>query len=355
MSQLLPETAMRGALRRAINQVRFLEPVPPRRADPLTAAVYGQLESDFGMLAPPVALHAPVPQLLAACWLMLRESLVADAGIPRQTLEAVAAAVSASNACPYCVTVHGATGQALADEATEAPDPAAGIADWARLVGLRSTAGRPPLDGAAAARLIGVVMTFHYLNRMVNVFLDPSPLPGALPEPLKRSAVRLLGRFAGATAGRRHVPGQSLHLLPAEPSGQRPAWAASDPILGEALARAGAAIDHAADRIPASVRQLLAELLAGWDGRHPGLDGRWLDEPMAGLPVEDRPAGRLALLTAFASHRVTDRQVADFRHAHPGDPALLSLVSWASLATARRLTSWIPVDRNGTPGHRGNA
>ena len=355
MSQLLPDVAMRGALRRAINQIRYLKPVPPRRADPLTMAVYQQLESDFGMLAPPVALHAPVPRLLAGCWLMLRESLVADAEVSRKTLEAVAAAVSASNACPYCVTVHGATEQALANQATAAPEPAAGIADWARSVGLRNTAGRPPVDGAAASRLVGVVLTFHYLNRMVNVFLDPSPLPGALPNPLKRSAVQLLGRFAGATAGRRHVPGKSLHLLPAEPSGQRPAWAASDPILGDAFARAGAAIDRAGERVPASVRRLVAELLAGWDGRPPGLDSRWLDEPLAGLPPGDRPAGRLALLTAFASHRVTDRQVDDFRHAHPGDPALLSLVSWVSLASARQLTSWIPTDRDRAPGHRGNA
>src|SRR3954452_15973042 len=105
---------LRGALRRSINQIRYLEADPPSRADPLTAAVYRQLESDFGMLAPPVALHAAVPPLLAACWLMLRESLVADAPVSRATLEAVAAAVSAGNACPYCVTVHGATGQALA-------------------------------------------------------------------------------------------------------------------------------------------------------------------------------------------------------------------------------------------------
>jgi AhpD family alkylhydroperoxidase len=355
MGQLLPEAAMRGALRRAINQIRFLEPVPPRRADPLTAAVYRQLESDFGMLAPPVALHAPVPQLLAACWLMLRESLVADAVIARETLEAVAAAVSAGNACPYCVTVHGATEQALANAATASTQPNSAAADWARLVGLRDTAGRPPVDGLAAARLIGVVMTFHYLNRMVNVFLDPSPLPGALPNPLKRSAVQLLGRFAGATAGRRHLPGESVQLLPADPRGRRPAWAYSDPLLGEAFARAGAAIDRVADQVPATVRLLVAELLGDWDGRPPGLDTRWLAEPVAGLPAEDRPAGRLALLTAFASDRVTARHVNEFRHTSPGDPALLSLVSWTSLAAARQLTSWIPADWDRAPGHRGNA
>jgi AhpD family alkylhydroperoxidase len=342
---------LRGALRRALNQIRYLEPVPPSHADPLTAEVYRQLESDFGMLAPPVALHAPVPQLLAACWLLLRESLVADAPVSRATLEAVAAAVSAGNTCPYCVTVHGATGRALARANADGPSSTAEASNWARQVGLRSTAAPPPAETAGPARLIGVVMTFSYLNRMVNVFLDPSPLPGALPDLMRRPAVHLLGRFAGATAGRRHLPGESLHLLPRAAT-TRPAWAESDPILGEAVVRAGAAIDQvAAEHVPASVRQLLPELLGRWDGRPPGLDPGWLDGPLADLPAQDRPAGRLALLTAFASHRITDRQVDGFRRAHPGDAALLSLVSWASLSTARQLTSWIPV---GFQDHRGN-
>ncbi|MFL6163709.1 MAG: carboxymuconolactone decarboxylase family protein [Jatrophihabitantaceae bacterium] len=353
----MPDAVLRVALRRAIGQVRYLQPVPPKAADPLTAATYQQLESDFGMLAPPVALHAAVPPLLAACWLMLRESLVADAPVSRATLEAVAAAVSAGNACPYCVTVHGATGQALASIGDGRPEPlTTEVVNWVDLAARRHTAGYPPGDAAAAARLVGVLATFHYLNRMVNVFLARSPLPGALPGMLRAPALQLLGRHAGATAGRHHPAGESLPLLPAATRRHRPAWAAADPILAEAFARATAAIEQTADvQVPRSVRQLLTELLSRWDGRPAGLDTRWLDEPLAGLPAGDRPAGRLALLTAFASYRVEDSQVATFRRSHPGDPALLGLTSWASMATARQIASWISADHGGSAQHRGNA
>jgi len=353
----MPGVMVQAALRRAISQVRYLRPVPPAGADPLTAAVYRQLESDFGMLAPPVALHAASPRLLAACWLMLRESLIADGGTSRATREAVAAAVSAGNACPYCVTVHGATGQALANRtrATAAPAAHTDIIDWVALAGVRDTAVRPPAEAVAAARLIGVLTTFHYLNRVVNVFLGRSPLPDALPTALASPASQLLGRFAAAAADRRQPAGTSLRLLPAAVARSRPAWAESDPILGEAFARAGAAVELAAAEVPISVRQLLTELLNRWDGRQPGLDPRWLDEPLAGLPAADRPAGRLALLTAFASYRVEERQVEDFRRTRPGDPALLGLVSWASLATALQIAGWIPVDTGGSAEHRGNA
>jgi AhpD family alkylhydroperoxidase len=347
----MADVVARVALRRAIGQIRYLRPVPPGRADPPTAEVYRQLESDFGMLAPPIALHAAVPELLAASWLMLRESLVADAVLPRSSLEAVAAAVSAGNACPYCVTVHRATEQALAGAGS-----AATVEGWSRLAADRNTAGRPPGTAAEAARLVGVVATFHYLNRLVNVFLAPSPLPSAVPDLLRGPMLQILGRFTGANASRHHPAGESLWLLPATPGHPRPAWAAADPIVGEAFARAAAAIDRVAvAEVPASVRQLLPELLDSWDGRDPGLDTGWLAEPVAGLPLADRPAGRLALLTAFASYRISEQQVRDFRLAEPGDSALLALISWAAMAAAQQIVSWIPAPAVESSDHRGNA
>lgn len=349
----MADALARVALRRAINQIRYLRPVPPGRADPPTAEVYRQVEADFGMLAPPVALHAPVPELLAASWLMLRESLVADAVLPRSILESVAATVSAGNACPYCVTVHRATEQALAG-ATAAD--AVRVESWSRLVAHRDTASRPPGTAEEAARLVGVVTTFHYLNRLVNVFLSPSPLPSALPGVLRSPMLQILGRYSGANANRRHPAGESLWLLPAAAGRPRPAWAAADPIVGEAFVRAAAAIDRvAAAEVPASVRQLLPELLSHWDGRDPGLDTGWLVEPVAGLPLEDRPAGRLALLAAFASYRISEQQVADFRLSQPADSALLALISWAGLAAAQQIVSWIPVPAVESSDHRGNA
>ncbi len=59
---------MRRALRRSTAQIRHISPVPPGSATGQVAAVYAQVERDFGMLAPPVALHSPAAGPLAACW-----------------------------------------------------------------------------------------------------------------------------------------------------------------------------------------------------------------------------------------------------------------------------------------------
>ena len=39
--------------------------------------------------------------------------------------------------------------------------------------------------------------TFHYLNRMVNIFLTDSPLPANLPAAARSNAGRVLGWYMG--------------------------------------------------------------------------------------------------------------------------------------------------------------
>ncbi|WP_050565001.1 hypothetical protein [Salinispora oceanensis] len=80
--------------------VRHLTPVPLSAATGLVAAVYRAVERDFGMLAPPLTLHAAAPPALAATWLMLRESLLVPGRLGRAAKEAMAVEVSAANRPP---------------------------------------------------------------------------------------------------------------------------------------------------------------------------------------------------------------------------------------------------------------
>lgn len=343
------------ALRTSLKQIRHVTAVRPADATGLVAEVYAQTERDFGILAPPIALHSPAPETLAASWLMLRETLIADNLVDRATKEVVATAVSLSNACPYCVDVHGSTldglGQGL-DKAALAgghpesiADPAVReIAGWAQASGTRATALRYPARFPAeqTAELAGVAVTFQYLNRMVNIFLGGSPLPTVLPTAAGGSALRLLGRFMRRTAHERHRPGTSLDLLPAAPIAGDLAWAASNQYIDNAFARAGAAIEAAGIRsVPESVRELLDVTISAWDGTPAGPSRAWADDAVSSLPAADRAAGRLTLLTALASYRVDESVIDDFRRDQPEDRVLIELTSWASLTAARRVGSWL--------------
>ncbi|MFH0241981.1 carboxymuconolactone decarboxylase family protein [Streptomyces sp. HK10] len=327
----MPYPLVRPAARRSLAHVRHVRSVPPAEATGLVAAVYEEVERDFGMLAPPVALHAPEPPLLAAAWTVLRETLVATGELERAHKEAVATAVSQANACPYCVHVHGTTLNGLVPGTSSN----ARLAAWAE--GAREGRPEPPAPRELPEAL-GVAVTFNYLNRMVNVFLGPSPLPARIPSAARRTASRLFARALRESARAHREPGRSLDLLPAAPLPPDLGWARGTPTVAGAFARAAAAVSDAADRVvPPAVRSLVETELAGWDGGHKGIGLGWLDTAVTALPPGDRAAGRLALLTACASYRVDDSAVAAVRRHGTDDRGLVALVAWSAFTAARRM------------------
>ncbi|UUV34465.1 carboxymuconolactone decarboxylase family protein [Amycolatopsis roodepoortensis] len=302
------------ALRRALREVRYVRPVSFGRATGLVRDVYGRLERDFGMLAPPVALHSPSPDVLAASWVMLRESLVAAGETSRADREIVATLVSQENSCPYCVEVHGMALDSLG-RSSEASAIASGrpVAD--------PRAGT--LSPGARAELTAVAFAFHYLNRVVSVFLGPSPLPSSVPDSARAKAKAVLGRFLRPVEDA--SPGESLELLP--PGSGDFGWAAGNPVVADAFSRASSVF--AALAVPSAVREVVERELSTWDGLPPGLSRSWVD-------AFDGPGVRLALVVAKAPYQVDDALVAA---AGLGDRELVELVGWASFTAAARAVS----------------
>ncbi|MGD0602508.1 MAG: carboxymuconolactone decarboxylase family protein [Streptosporangiaceae bacterium] len=341
---------LRIALRSSsLAQVKHVPQIRFNKAGGLVASVYGQMEREFGMLAPPVTLHSPLPEVLAGCWLVLRETLIAPGRVTRSEKEAVAAAVSVSNSCPYCVTIHSGVMRALlpgpdaaalaADQVKKISDPQiAAIAAWGRNIADPEALTEAPFPAEHVPELLGVAVTFHYLNRMVNIFLGEIPLPPAAPEAVLGPIMRVAGRLMRSAGRNAAAPGASLSLLPDAPLPKDMSWAAGSPSIAGAYARLAASIEDAGhDYVPAAVRELLFAELAVWNGRSKGLSRAWVEDATRTLSDADRPAGRLALLTAFASYQVDQGVIDAFRATQPADETLVGLTSWASLTTARHI------------------
>jgi Carboxymuconolactone decarboxylase family len=329
---------VRFAVRRSLNDTRHVRVVKRRHASGLVADVYRQVEQDFGMLAPPVALHSAAKETMAAAWMILRETLLAQGVADRAAKEAVATGVSVANGCPYCAEVHGMTLDAIPDEGSAGR---AELEAWARASAIATEVGTPPFPPEQSPELIGVAVAFHYYNRVVNVFLRDSPFPSHVPESAKPKARKVLGGVLWPPATGSD-PGASLDFLPTAAPSDDLDWAVGNPVVHDAFTRAYAAFEAAGDRsVPESVRILVHKRLSSWDGQPPGLSRSWLGEEVEPLPEQDRPAGRLALAVALASYQVDDDLVADFRRTAPDDDTLIELASWAGAAAARRISTWI--------------
>ena len=333
--------------------IKYTRPVTDPSGNALLAQAYPQIKRDFGALVEPFTLHAPAPRLLAGVWMATRETELVGI-VRREIKEAVAATVSRLNQCPYCVDahtmmLHAASAHGIAAAISqgndgEIKDPAIRqIVAWAKAT--RSPDDpllqRPPFSEAEAPEIIGTALAFHYINRMVDIFLDETPLPsnrGWLKGMLKRMA----GWYFSRAARRQKPTGTSLALLPEADLPADMGWAAPSPTVAGSFARWVAVVEIAGqEALPANVRALVRAHVASWNGETPSLSRGWVDAALAGLDDAEKPAARLTLLTALASYQVDEGIINTFRAQQPGDYKLIAATAWASFTAARRVGTWL--------------
>jgi AhpD family alkylhydroperoxidase len=334
---------------RMAKTIKYVRPVQFDSATGLTAEVYQQIQANF-LPVPPITLHSPIPQMLAGYWSILRETLLAGK-VNRALKEAVAAAVSKTNECPYCVDVHTsmlhttaahyAADAILRGDYDDIRDPHLhSIVQWVlanRTV--NANGAPPPFSHTDAPEIIGTAIAFHYTNRMVNVFLGDTFVP--VPSALKG----LTGRLFGATAGRRFIhhmkQGDSLKFVPQAKLPDDLSWAASNPAVAGAFAGFVQVVEEAGQKVlPEQVRFLVSERIKAWNGETMGIRRHWVESAVVEIKEEYKAAARLTLLTALASYQVDSRVVEDFQSQYPDDAQLIAATAWASFTAARRISSW---------------
>ena len=339
----------------APGQIHHLERPNYAGANGLAKQVIDQMAREY-QVAPPVTLHLVQPRLMAGVWAMTRESLVAG-GLDRSRREAIAAATAQINECPFCVDVHtmmlhGSGEHRLAKSLLEGDEVDHGDDGWARLIEwAKATLSpsaeillEPPFSPEDAPQMIGTAVVFHYINRMVNIFIDDSPLP--LPSGL-RWLKGTAGRFAGWAFGRRMMglivePGNAAFSLRDATLPSEFKWARSNSSVANAFATFAMVAEEAGRQaLPEEVRRVVIEEVGKWTGTQPPFGRQWIDDPIATLTPTQRPAATLALLTALASYRVGDAEIAAFRKESPDDASLVGATAWASYVAVRRISTWI--------------
>jgi AhpD family alkylhydroperoxidase len=335
-------------------QVKYLTTVRPDDATGPVADIYDQVADEMRIVVPPAVMHSPRPDLLAAYWMLVREPLVLTGTVDRLAKEAIATAVSVANICPYCVDMHSVgiydlgtedDAEALvADRAGDVEDPQVrAIAAWARVADQPDDplVVDPPFPAAARPETVGMVVSLHYLNRLVNVFLSSFLVPPRLGPRTRRRLKQGISHVLGPTLRGPLEPGRSLRFRPDAPVPASAAWTAGNPHIQGAVARAYRCFTEAGERsVPNSVRDVVYERLATWRGEEAGLSRQWCEDLIEPLPVDERPIGRLALLTAFASYHVDDDVIDDVRRVCPDDGCLLDVAAWAAYVAAERIGTW---------------
>ncbi|MCX4904197.1 carboxymuconolactone decarboxylase family protein [Streptomyces sp. NBC_00878] len=341
----------------ATTPFRYTEPPPPRSATGRTADVYRQLSEDFGIDGPATfVVLSSAPELLAATWALMRESLLAGEG-SRTGKELTALGVSRANRCPFCVDAHTvllhATGDhALAERLARGETPEneahARLLAWGEATRVPGSPALAPLPFFAqhTAAYVGTALSFHFINRIVSALLTENLLPGNAQR--LRPVRSLVGRSVAKTVRRRLTPGASLALLDGGP-GPGPSWAAGTTV-GPAYAALRSAATSGAGLLTEADQALVRDVVAAWDGTHQPLVWDALPDRA------DRPGARLAMLAALAPYRITDEDVAAWKRPPYTDHCLVHLVAYGAFAAVDRIERALPLDAlisHGVTGRQG--
>lgn len=326
--------------------INHIQPVEPRQARGVVADVYAEARREFGRLPEPVSMLSPNDELVTAWWATLRETVLAGQA-PRARKEAVAAAVAATQRCPWCIDAHTtmlyAAGESktataiLGDTKLSDSDPNAPYVAWAR--GTAAPCGpAAPFGPEHAVEYIGTAMIFHFVTRLVLVLLDETFLPGG---PRAQSLVR---RAAGIAFARKvratYTPGLASARLETRSLPEDLAWAAASPPVATALAALSDCLEES-QHLPQASRTAVSSAIGAWHGEPLPISSSWTNEYTDGLPEQLRAATRLALLTSLAPHQVTDADVAAARTLLGTDASLVTALAWSAWTVARRIGQWI--------------
>lgn len=314
---------------------------------PATQAVLADVRAAFGAAVAPFALQAVAPPVLDAFWTLTGATLF-GAAARRVDKELVAGGVSMANACPYCVDAHAgslyAQGHAASAEAlvgqrssSLADETSRGVLEWARSSAQPGGPTLPSLTGPARAEVLGTALGFHYLNRVVSVFLPESPFPG--PALVRRLARRNMGRLLKPQA---RDASRATAVALVEPLSPDLQWTAGSAAVAAGVLTMDRAMEATRDALPRGVASSVDRYLVRWTGAAPPLGQDWLRDAISGpLTAQEQAAVELALWVVVAPARVTTAVVDRARPACPDDRRLFGLVAWSSWRAARRVATWL--------------
>jgi len=331
--------------RLSIKTMRYVTAVPRSKARGLTRRVYDMIEEDF-FVNGSLTSRSRVPNLLAAIWTGGRETIVVDDHLDRTTKEAICAALSGINDCPYCGEMlvslvhagdeHNAASALFNGETGQIEDPV--MRERLAWVEAVSTPGKTdippcPFTGEELPEVLGALMSMADINRYSHVVMDGSPVKA--PFGLQGVALRIFGGELRATKARPARPGRALDLLPPAELPEDLAWAAPNPRIADAIARWTAAVEReTAGVISRTVSQWVRKNLSGWRNERLPISRSWVEAEVSGLTGEDRAIARLALILAKAPYQFSDNLLEGL--VDGDEEKFVRILAWASFTAARR-------------------
>ena len=341
--------------RMSVKTMRYVEPVPRKKANGLVRQVYDMIAEDF-FVNGSLTSHSKVPNLLAGVWTGGRECILVSDELDRTTKEALTAVLSQVNDCAYCgdMLISLVSGAGKQDAASnifhESESQINDVVLRERLAWVKAvtTPGSEapktfPFSNKQLPEVVGSLLAMSHINRVSHVLMDGSPVKAPLGlKAIKKTALRMFGVELKVTTERHIEAGRALKLLPAAPLPDDMQWANGNPRIAAALSRWASVVEHEAQQVASSdVRKLVYSSLQQWQGETMPLSRSWVEREIEEIAEADRPIARLALVVAKAPYQVDESLVEDVLGKEHDEPRLIRVLAWAAFSAGRRVAEMV--------------
>ena len=340
--------------------MRYVSDIPTHKADGLVKEVYDMIRKDFfknGSLTS----RSKVPELMAAIWTGGRESMLVEDRVDRTAKDAMCAALSQVNDCPYCedmlVSLVYAGGEKQAAEDLFDQNVPGGTdaelrqaVDWVRAVAAPGDHAIPPIPFSREQipAVFGTIMAMSDINRFSHVVMDGSPVEAPFGlRTVKALALRIFGSELEVTRSRPLEPGRALGFLPTADLPDEFYWAEPNARVADAIARWAATVERETKLVVSdAVRTTVERALSDWQGEMMPISRSWVDREIDSLSGMDHDIAKLAIVLAKAPYQVDETMAEAVLAEDRDEERFVRILAWASFTAARHFTR-IVADRSG--------
>jgi hypothetical protein len=333
----------------SVTMRKFFTPISLKTAIGLAKEVCLQSERDF-FVNGTITSHAAVPDLMAGMWVGGREVALTNMKLPAWLKKAMGAALSEVNKCPYCEDfllslTHGARQNNVANSLRR--NQVESISDEITQIRLKWTKASiaknsPELDNPSFSEeempeALGTLVVFNYTNKISDFTLDGSPVPTLF----RGGALKLFGVELRESSAMDLVHGASLKLLPEVEISEEFSWAASNPLVADALSRWNHVVEAGInDVLTKETQNKIRENLKSWEGGQMGLSRAWVEEEIQEIREDERDKARIALIVAKASYQIDDGAIEKVVQQSLSEADLVKLGAWGALLGAKTISNW---------------
>lgn len=338
--------------------MKYIKPVKPSVAEGALKKVYEDIRGTFpGPVPPPYIAHSLETRFLEPLWDSTKFTYLGGS-FNRELKDLIASGVSVSNQCPFCLEAHTEllkhTDRGLVEAIIENKTDAISssyerdLALWSlnTLNPDSEIIQNPPFSEGEKAEVIATAVSFHYMNRFTNVFFDDSAIPLAAIPGAKKAFMFMARPMMRKLA---HLKNHQCYISDSTPSGFNMTlpWAEDNQVVEDIFLRMAAAAELAgSEALPPAAKKLVEYDLAHWNGGSRPVTRSEITEKVSGLTSQEQPFAEIALLTAYASYRVDESTVNNFRNSCPDDQRFCQIIIWASYRAALRIGEWLNHPQN---------